>query len=67
MKGRSFQGSSTEAKKSSSSSTLVPMDEIDRLILQAAGLSAYSSPPTAANGPSARHIKNRKSSSKAGP
>ena len=40
------------------------MDEIDRLILQAAGLSTYSSPPTAANGPSARHIKNRKSASK---
>jgi hypothetical protein len=50
--------------QSSSSSTLVPMDEIDRLILQAAGLSTFSSPPTSSHGPSARHIKNRKSSSK---
>ena len=53
-----------ETKKSSSSSALIPMDEIDRLILQAAGLSTFSSPPSASNGPSARHIKNRKSASK---
>ena len=45
-------------------STQVPMDEIDRLILQAAGLSTFSSPPSAPNGPSARHIKNRKCASK---
>ena len=50
--------------KSRSASTLVPMDEIDRLILQAAGLSTFSSPNKPNNGPSARHIKNRKCSSK---
>ena len=53
-----------EPKKAVSSSSLIPMDEIDRLILQAAGLSTFSSPPSASHGPSARHIKNRKSTSK---